>query len=61
MGFLTPEPVQRPHYCDLPPNPKVYGEGTRWECDECQKIYRVELVFDRNISALEWVDQARRT
>lgn len=55
MGFLTPEPLQTPHYCRWPSDPKRYREGTRWQCDECHAIYRIEPVMDRNITQLEWV------
>lgn len=57
MGFLAPDPVKLPHsYCALP-NLGYRPEGTRWQCDECRKIYRIESVMDRNITALEWVHQ----
>ena len=58
MGFIEPDPPERPHYCDMPASAWIYEIGTRWQCDECGKIYRVESVFDRNISAPEWVHQA---
>lgn len=57
MGFLTPEPINRPHYCERPV-PYWIAEGTRWQCDDCAAIYRLEPVTDRNITALEWVLQA---
>jgi len=53
MGFLTPDPIKRPHYCERPRG--AYPEGTRWQCDECKTIYRIEQVMDRNIVQLEWV------
>lgn len=57
MGFIEPRPVNRPHYCDRPEPPSAYPVGTRWQCDECGKIYRVDSVFDRNISSVEWVHE----
>jgi hypothetical protein len=57
VGFISPEPPTRPHYCDRPQRPSQLPEGTRWQCDDCGKIYRVEPVTDRNVTALEWVYQ----
>ena len=56
MGFLTSDPPTQTHYCQRP-RAWAYPEGTRWQCNDCRKIYRIESVRDRNVSALEWVYQ----
>ena len=55
MGFLTPDPYGGIHHCTKPERPGTLGAGTRWQCDDCGAIYRVEMVWDRNIMSLEWV------
>lgn len=60
MGYLTPDPIDRSHYCTKPARAVEHAEGTRWQCDVCSKIFRVEQVMDRNIMQLEWVWQPRR-
>lgn len=55
MGFLKPAPVNRPHVCSKPGSALGFREGTRWQCDDCLQIYRVEQIMDRNILEMAWV------
>lgn len=55
MGFLKPAPVERPHLCSKPGAALAFPEGTRWQCDECRQVYRVEQIVDRNILEIAWV------
>lgn len=52
MGFL-PEPAPQ-HRCTLPGPAGNYTNGTRWQCDECAKVYRVVVRSQYNETFAQW-------
>lgn len=46
MGFLEIKPNERPHTCPTPHT--QYGEGSRWQCDFCSKVYVLDEGLERN-------------
>lgn len=41
----------------MPNDARTFDEGTRWHCDACSTVYRVEFIRDRGIAQREWVEQ----
>lgn len=57
MGFLPPAPSARPHHCEQPRPASAWHDDTRWQCDSCGTVYRVEPVMDRNVLERQWVPE----
>lgn len=55
MGFLEPKP--KIHRCDLPG--LLYQAGTRWQCDDCSKIYRLEVTTQHSKWVKHWKPEVR--
>lgn len=53
MGFLEPAKDTRPHWCEKPPL-MMLPQGTRWQCDECSKIWVVSFVTQYNEYSDVW-------
>ncbi len=60
MGFLTPEPIDAPHECSKPGPPSAYDLGTRWQCDDCGTVYRVEPYHARGAGGRKWAKRPLR-
>ena len=51
MGFLEPKP--QPHKC-AKPSERQHPAGTRWQCDDCETIYCLEMGVQYNETFKYW-------